>query len=124
MTQPKPLKFEALVFGSTGAVGSQVVTQLLQNERCSNVIAITRRDLDAAAKQEKFNMDPSDVAANAKLSIRVVDFENLKKEDVESEGKAVNAVFCCLGTTRGDAGSAEAFRKGGEFTARLFLHIR
>ncbi|KAJ3030041.1 UNVERIFIED_CONTAM: Oxidoreductase htatip2 [Siphonaria sp. JEL0065] len=59
---------------------------------------------------EKFNIDSD---SNGKLSVRVVDFNKLEKSDLAAsgDGKPAAAVFCCLGTTRGDAGSAEAFRK-------------
>ncbi|ORX52433.1 hypothetical protein DM01DRAFT_1306879 [Hesseltinella vesiculosa] len=88
----------ALVLGATGAVGKAVVKDLLVNEHYTKVVAAGRRhvQLDDSIPQDK-------------LVQETIDFENLD----ESRGafKDVDDVYCCLGTTRKDAGSAEAFRK-------------
>ncbi|KAJ3250204.1 Oxidoreductase htatip2 [Chytriomyces hyalinus] len=102
--------YESLVLGATGAVGSQVVSQLVQSPLCTRVFALTRRQLSASEKTDKFG---SEAANSPKLDVKVVDFDALKQQDfnVGRDGKTPEAVFCCLGTTRGDAGSDEAFIK-------------
>ncbi|KAG7391257.1 Oxidoreductase htatip2 [Phytophthora boehmeriae] len=49
-------------------------------------------------------------AAQGKLQIVTVDFEELHR-DWKNVPEGIDAAFSCLGTTRKDAGSAEAFRK-------------
>ncbi|KAI8148156.1 hypothetical protein BJV82DRAFT_654023 [Fennellomyces sp. T-0311] len=88
----------ALVLGATGAVGKQVLLDLLKNGTYEKVVTVGRRpvQLDDSVPQDK-------------LVQKTVDFENLdaSREDF----KNVNDVYCCLATTRHDAGSAEAFRR-------------
>lgn len=50
-------------------------------------------------------------AAQSKLPIIPVNFEELHRDWKKIPGE-VDAAFSSLGTTRKDAGSAEAFRKG------------
>ncbi|KAL4124427.1 hypothetical protein PRIC2_008025 [Phytophthora ramorum] len=78
--------YVALVQGATGAVGRDLVAELVQSPSCAKVVALTRREIPVTSWGAAFpSMDkvPADV----------------------------NAAFSCLGTTRKDAGSAEAFRK-------------
>ncbi|CAM3685050.1 NAD(P)H-binding protein [Parendozoicomonas haliclonae] len=84
----------AIVAGSSGAVGRHVLDRLLQAPEYERVISLVRR--------------PSGIA-DPKLDERIVDFDNLDLGTLP-EPQATD-VFCCLGTTRKKAGSAEAFRK-------------
>ncbi|KAJ3087672.1 hypothetical protein HK100_008300, partial [Physocladia obscura] len=120
--------YTALVVGATGAVGSRVVAQLLASARCKRVIALTRRELDVPALRATFKADALakqsdttfDTLAAEKLNVRVVDFEALAGNTANNDNASntnnnttvgpADAVFCCLGTTRADAGSAAAFR--------------
>lgn len=86
-----PLPRRALVAGGTGLVGSKLLGQLSVDQRYSQVITLTRRP----------------VASAAKVETRVVAFDNLEGCDCSP----VDDAFCCLGTTRRDAGSAETFRR-------------
>ncbi|KAG0744945.1 hypothetical protein G6F57_006707 [Rhizopus arrhizus] len=81
-----------------GAVGKQLLTDLLKNGKYEKVISVGRRqvELDSNTPQDK-------------LEQKVVDFENLDRH--RKDFKNVSDVFCCLGTTRADAGSAEKFKK-------------
>jgi uncharacterized protein YbjT (DUF2867 family) len=82
----------ALLAGSTGLIGKQLLQLLLQSSRYSKVIAITRQDLDPHPKlvQVKIAFD----AIGEKSAV-------LKADDV----------FCCLGTTMAKAGSKERFHQ-------------
>lgn len=97
--EPQHAELRALVVGGTGAVGKQLVSELLQSRSFSKVTTIGRREVPI----------PDNIPNKEKLEQHVVDMNNL------SNSKAVFAnhdvAFCCLGTTRKDAGSAEAFRK-------------
>ncbi|TYZ65289.1 hypothetical protein PybrP1_013196 [[Pythium] brassicae (nom. inval.)] len=103
--------YVALVLGSTGAVGRDLVAELVASSKCAKVIALTRRDVPEAAWRETF--PALDVAqAHGKLEVRTVDFEQLAASEVViHREEKVDAAFSCLGTTRKAAGSAEAFRK-------------
>ena len=81
----------ALIAGSTGLIGNHLLHVLLESDRYSNVLAITRKDLDISHPklvQLKFEMD--------QLSDHS---EELKADDI----------YCCLGTTMAKAGSKEKF---------------
>ncbi|POM59039.1 Oxidoreductase htatip2-like protein [Phytophthora palmivora] len=101
--------YVALVQGGTGAVGRDLVAELVQSPSCTKVIALTRREIPESQWGDAFpSMDVS--AAQNKLEIIPVDFEELHR-DWKKVPVDVDAAFSCLGTTRKDAGSAEAFRK-------------
>ncbi|KAF4317187.1 hypothetical protein BBO99_00008743 [Phytophthora kernoviae] len=101
--------FVALVQGATGAVGRDLVAELVDSASCSKVVALTRREIPETSWGETFPL--MDVAAaQTKLEIVPVDFEELHR-DWKKIPEEVDAAFSCLGTTRKDAGSAEAFRK-------------
>jgi oxidoreductase len=89
----------AFVLGGTGMVGKQLVKQLISSPKYGKITLLTRRSLNKT-ELEFFSNSP-------KLNVEVVDFNNL------SESKAVlnnqNVGFCCLGTTRAAAGSAQEF---------------
>lgn len=100
--------YRAVVVGSTGAVGKELVRELIASPRCSLVTALARRPL------------PSDhqLTREPKLQWRIVDFENLAQFSLDEQAPSqqlphfdTTAVFCALGTTAKKAGSsAEFFR--------------
>lgn len=104
----------AVVFGPTGAVGRQVVNELLVNPLYSKIIALVRKPL--SEDQLAVLFDAANTTNRRKLEMRVVDYNALSREDVSaSDGDQEESLrkvgYCCLGTTRHDAGSAEAFRQ-------------
>eukprot|EP00048_Salpingoeca_helianthica_P015683 m.228023 g.228023 ORF g.228023 m.228023 type:complete len:223 (+) comp17382_c0_seq1:31-699(+) len=98
MSAEKPLR--AIVIGATGAVGHHITGILLGNPNFSKVTTIGRKPLTLSEEY-------ASVANSPKLEQKTVDFENLTRESFEGH----DVVFCALGTTRKDAGSAEAFRR-------------
>lgn len=80
-----------LLLGATGLVGSQVLQQLLADDRVGRITAPTRRALGMT---------------DARLHNPVVDFDALP---ADAAWWAADAVICCLGTTRKQAGSLAAF---------------
>jgi len=88
------MKKRAVVFGSTGLVGKELLKELLGNDEFDKVISVARKDL---------------IVSNPRLEqVRITDFSqlmNLKDK--------LNATifFCCIGTTIKIAGSKEAFRQ-------------
>jgi uncharacterized protein YbjT (DUF2867 family) len=80
----------ALIAGSTGLIGSQLLSLLLKNPAYVKVIALTRVDL----------------APHPKLTQVKVEFGSLGEN---SSALKADDVFCCLGTTMAKAGSKENF---------------
>lgn len=81
----------ALVAGGTGLVGTELLRLLGADSRYRRVISLVRRDV------------PSPPGVHSQRT----DFDRL--DDLAQHD--VDDAFCCLGTTRRDAGSAEAFRR-------------
>ena len=82
----------ALIAGAGGLVGGHCLDYLLAaDDRYERVISIGRRVLPRT---------------HPRLEQRVVDFEALEKEQLRL---IADDVFCCLGTTIGQAGSEAAF---------------
>lgn len=84
---------KALIAGSTGLVGGELLEQLLADPAYEQVTALVRR---APAVQ------------HPKLNARVVDFEKL---ETVADAFRVDDVYCSLGTTMKKAGSQAAFRR-------------
>jgi uncharacterized protein YbjT (DUF2867 family) len=82
----------ALVAGSTGLIGGQLLSLLLEDPYYDKVIALSRKPL---------------TVIHAKLQNILVEVDQLNQhKDLKAED-----VFCCLGTTIKQAKSKEAFRK-------------
>jgi uncharacterized protein YbjT (DUF2867 family) len=82
----------ALIAGSTGLIGNQLLLLLLEASEYDKVIALSRKPLDLNHPKLE----------NVTLTIDQLDqLATLKAEDV----------YCCLGTTIKQAKSKEAFRK-------------
>ncbi|MBL7875629.1 MAG: NAD(P)H-binding protein [Cyclobacteriaceae bacterium] len=82
----------ALIAGSTGLIGNQLLPLLLDSTEYDRVIALSRKPLQlnhARLENVIITVDRLDQLAN------------LKADDI----------YCCLGTTIGQAKSKEAFRK-------------
>ena len=86
-------KISAVVIGATGAVGKQLMQQLLENTNYEKITTIGRRKLDLP-----------DIADSNKLHQIVVDMANpeFDKELISDYDVAI----CTFGTTRKAAGSA------------------
>ncbi|MBX2965487.1 MAG: NAD(P)H-binding protein [Cyclobacteriaceae bacterium] len=83
----------ALLAGSTGLIGKQLLQLLLDDPHYAVVKAISRKPLEIQ---------------HAKLQNIVADFNTLT---IHHDQLTADDVFCCLGTTIKQAGSQEAFRK-------------
>lgn len=80
----------ALIAGSTGLIGRQLLQLLLDSDRYAKVIALTRTDLPP----------------HPKLVVLQVEFSKLTEWGSKM---TADDVFCCLGTTMDKAGSRENF---------------
>lgn len=83
----------ALIVGATGAVGKQVLQNLLRSSEYIKVIALVRR------KQE---------IEHPKLDERIINFEELQNHSFNAH---VDDVFCCLGTTIKKAKTKQVMKK-------------
>ncbi|KEP51636.1 NAD(P)H-binding family protein [Rhizoctonia solani 123E] len=90
----------ALLIGATGATGRHVLRELLKDPQFTRIGEFGRRSLP---ESELHGVDTS------KLQRKVVDFEKLDEKEWK-EGRW-DIVYISLGTTRKQAGSAEAFEK-------------
>ena len=89
----KENKKTALLFGSTGLVGSELMKTLLNSPRYSHVCIFVRKIIDLN---------------HPKLEQVLIDFDN--PETIEKSIKG-DEIFICLGTTMAKAGSKAAFYK-------------
>lgn len=85
------MKKTALLAGATGLVGSALLPLLLASERYAKVLVVGRRP----------------VAVQHPKLVQVV--TELSQLEVERLRLIVDDIFCCLGTTRRQAGSKAAF---------------
>jgi uncharacterized protein YbjT (DUF2867 family) len=81
----------AIIAGSTGLIGSELLTMLLSSPRYERVIALTRKPL--AIRSDK-------------LTVINTDLDTIHDHKNELIG---DDVYCCLGTTMAKAGSKEKF---------------
>ena len=81
---------KALVIGATGAVGSDLVEQLLKDDAFERVTVFVRRPL---------------AVENPKLTVHIIDFDHPEQWRHLLQG---DVLFSCLGTTIKAAGSQEA----------------
>ena len=81
---------KALVIGATGAVGKDLIDQLLKDDAFQSIIAFVRRPL---------------AVENPKLTVHVIDFDHPEQWQNLLQG---DVLFSCLGTTIKAAGSQEA----------------
>lgn len=81
----------ALIAGSTGLIGSQLLQMLLDSDRYSHVVALTRQDLPLQ---------------HPKLTQLKIDFAKLGES---LDDFAADDIYCCLGTTIAKAGTKENF---------------
>ncbi len=82
----------ALIAGSTGLIGGQLLELLLAGSEYSKVIALSRKPI---------------TISHPKLENIVVEANQIK----DNNALKADDVFCCLGTTIKQAKSKEAFRK-------------
>jgi len=83
----------ALLAGATGLIGGQLLELLLNDDRYTSVIAVSRKPL---------------TVSHSKLRNVVTDSTSLEQHN---DQLTADDVFCCLGTTMRQAKTKEAFRQ-------------
>jgi uncharacterized protein YbjT (DUF2867 family) len=87
-------KRTAVIVGSTGAIGRQLMPLLMAARRFDRLVVLHHR--------------PTSYAGKPKVDERIVDFARLPASE---PGEDIEAVFCCVGTTQKKAGSTEGFQR-------------
>ena len=88
-------RLTALIAGASGLVGGECLRRLLDEDRYTSIVLVTRRDLGALAKPRKVRQV-------------ICDFDRL---DATVDALRADHVFCALGTTIRKAGSQAKFRE-------------
>eukprot|EP01065_Artemidia_motanka_P039130 TRINITY_DN47987_c0_g1_i1.p1 TRINITY_DN47987_c0_g1~~TRINITY_DN47987_c0_g1_i1.p1 ORF type:complete len:258 (+),score=81.30 TRINITY_DN47987_c0_g1_i1:55-774(+) len=111
-----------LVLGSTGATGGWAVRELAASSAVGSVTAFTRRDLSEAEVARLLHVESSETSLRSKVSLQRVDYDSGLTDQL-FEGYDV--VVCCLGTTKGDAGSNEGrFKVDHDYVVNSARHAR
>lgn len=114
------MTFSIIVAGATGAIGREVVIESIKDPRVSRVVALSRRELPPTDWASTFGQKIDLKQASQKLVVVPVDWERLaasRESYLKDDSRLCNAftgnhfAAMCLGTTRKDAGSGEAFRR-------------
>ena len=87
--------FKAIIVGSTGATGRQLLDQLLKNPNCELVTSVGRKSALDGEKNDKLK----DIVIDS-----LADLSSTK-----DSWKGNDVFFNCIGTTRQRAGSAKEF---------------
>ena len=87
-------KRTAVIAGSTGAIGRQLMALLIASPRFEKILVLHHR--------------PTPYAGQARVEQLVVDFAAMPPPGSADD---IDAVFCCVGTTQKKAGSTEAFQR-------------
>ncbi|KAJ3020116.1 hypothetical protein HKX48_001309 [Thoreauomyces humboldtii] len=95
MSVTQPQTHTAIIMGATGACGKALVREVMTSSSYSKVTLLLRKEL------------PYDGVNKEKLVQKIVDFEKLD----ESVFQGHDTIFCTFGTTKAQAGSAEAFQR-------------
>jgi len=83
-----------IIVGATGATGSQLMQQLLNDMTVENIYVVHYR--------------PTPFVHQNKVTEIIIDLANFNDLNIEAE---IDFAYCCLGTTRKKAGSLAAFRQ-------------
>lgn len=87
------MKKKAIILGASGATGTSLLFQLLEDKSFSGVLVLTRRELRIQHKR---------------LKQLVLDFDKLSDYSTEITG---DVVFCCIGTTKNKTPNEAEYRK-------------
>ncbi|KAJ7557560.1 hypothetical protein O6H91_05G132400 [Diphasiastrum complanatum] len=98
--------WNALVAGATGATGRYLLAYLLANESVAAITVIGRREVTFPPDKQ-----PSPSHLHKLRYKHLHDLTQLAALDPSQlTPSSFQIAFCCLGTTRGNAGSAQGFR--------------
>jgi len=99
-------QWSAVILGPTGGTGVHLVKELAACDAVSRVTAVVRKQFSFEEMKAKFNLLDEELK---KVEQKVVDYDHI--EEFEDAFRNHDKAFIALGTTRKQAGSAEAFRR-------------
>lgn len=102
MAAPTTSALKAVVLGATGATGQELVKDLIRSEKWSKIVTIGRRPLQLD--------DELKAKSEGRLEQLTIDMDKMAEQAAQAF-QGADSVFCTLGTTRKDAGSAAQFKK-------------
>lgn len=116
-SDPSPNTYTCVVTGGTGAIGRELVAELLASPAWSRITVVGRSKWTVPPNWTG-KIDLQEEEKRGRLVQRQVDMEALSDSALKGEGKVgkeffegCDAAFCVLGTTHSDAGSSAAFRR-------------
>lgn len=110
-------QFTALVTGGTGAIGRELVAELLASPAWSRVVLVGRGSKWTPPAGWENKVDVKKEEESGRLVQKTVSFEELagplggKGPESDPAFEKTDAAFCCLGTTHADAGGSAGFRR-------------
>lgn len=93
------MKYKAVILGASGAVGSNLLANLLESSSCESVLSLGRRNIDLEKLSPNFS----------KCKQEIIDFNNFKISNEMLSG--FDAAFCTLGIGQPSKVSREEFWK-------------
>jgi oxidoreductase len=102
---------KALVIGGTGATGKHVVGYLLKNkDKVDKVMVLGRRKLEFTDElKERYGTGTAAEEESGRLVQHVEDLDAVSDDTIKNLSTGCDVFFNCLGSTRAQAGSAQAF---------------
>jgi oxidoreductase len=102
---------KALVIGGTGATGKHVVGYLLKNkDKVDKVMVLGRRKLEFTDElKEIYGTSTVSEEESGRLVQHVEDLDTVSDDTIKNLSTGCDVFFNCLGSTRAQAGSAQAF---------------
>lgn len=107
----------AVVIGGTGQVGRQVLSLLCKNPHYTRVVSITRRPLSSLPNHTALFPTPNTIEEHVLDDICAFDLSTLG----HAQDDPVH-IFCCFGSTRGQAGGGEAFERLEKSVIGGYIH--
>jgi uncharacterized protein YbjT (DUF2867 family) len=107
-------QYRAFVVGGTGAVGKELVNELLQSNDCTQVVTLTRRPINVTSTKLK-----QIVVDNEK---QFLDHDYIERI-VQPEINNFDVAFSAFGTTRKNAGSAQQFERIDRDMNIFYAHL-
>lgn len=87
------MSYQVILVGSSGLIGSHLLSELLISEQISDILLVARR---------------SSGISNPKVKELILNFDNL---EIHAERFKADIIFSCLGTTRGQVSDHDEYRK-------------
>jgi len=122
MRAKSPTRATILVAGASGVVGARALAHLVEQTDVARVVAVGRRPLAEPhhAKVIACVADMSQAYAIEAAMSAALASSAVSGSGAESEASPPRVAICCLGTTRKQAGSREAFRAVDVGAVRAF----